>query len=85
MKVHSYFEDALLNYKIEPIKPLTIHNNITMAWYMQYFEPSRYCKTLVPYPFGPGVDPNGHLAVLAGNGFIHMENNSVQYLWKKVD
>jgi hypothetical protein len=85
MKVCSYFGDALPNYKIEPVEPLTICNNIAMACYMQYFEPSCYCKTLVPYPFGPGVDPNGYLAVLAGNGFIHMENNSVQYLQKKVD
>jgi hypothetical protein len=85
MKVCSYFEDALPNYGIEPIEPLTIHNNIVMACYIQYFKPSCYCKTPVPYPFGPGVDPNGHLVVLTGNGFIHMENNSVQYLRKKVD
>jgi hypothetical protein len=84
MKVRSYFEDALPNYKIKPIEPLTIRN-ITIACYMQYFRPSCYCKTPVPYPFGPGVDPNGNLAVLAGNVFIHMENNSVQYSWKKVD
>jgi hypothetical protein len=85
MKVCSYFKDALPNYKIEPVEPLTIHNSIAMACYMQYFEPSHYCKTLVPYPFGPGVNLNGHLAVLVGNRFIHMENNSVQYLRKKVD
>jgi hypothetical protein len=34
MKVCSYFEDALPNYEMEPIEPLTIHNNITMACYM---------------------------------------------------
>jgi hypothetical protein len=34
MKVHSYFEDALPNYEIEPVEPLTIHNNIVMACYM---------------------------------------------------
>jgi hypothetical protein len=85
MKVCSYFEDALPNYEIEPVEPLTIHNNIVMACYMRYFKPSCYCKRLVPYSFGPGVDPNRHLAVLVENEFIHMENNSVQYLWKKVD
>ena len=26
-KVHSYFEDLLTDYEIEPVEPLTIHNN----------------------------------------------------------
>ena len=33
-KVHSYFEDLLTDYKIEPVEPLTIYDNVTMACYM---------------------------------------------------
>ena len=79
-KVHSYFKDLLTNYKIEPVEPLTICDNITMACYMQYFQGSHYCNTAVPYPFGPGVNPNGNLESLAKNVYIHMEENSIQYL-----
>ena len=40
---------------------------------------------MVPYPFGPGVNPNGNLESLAENAYIHMEDNSIQYLQKQVD
>ena len=84
-KAHSYFEDLLTDYEIEPVEPLTIHDNITMACYMWYSQASHYCNTAVPYPFGPGVDPNGNLESLAKNVYIHMEENFVQYLQKEVD
>ena len=56
-----------------------------MACYMQYSQASHYCNTAVPYPFGLGLNPNGNLESLAENAYIHMEDNSVQYLQKQVD
>lgn len=84
-KIHKYFEDKLPKFKIEPIHPLTNRSNVALACYTRYFKESRYCRTTVACPFGPGVDPNGDLDRLAHDNFIHTEDNSVQYLKKQVD
>ena len=83
--MHRFFEDTLSRFKMEPLEPVTIHENLTMPCYTRYFHPYRFCKSAAPYPFGPGVDPDRVLEQLGGAAYVHTEDNAVQYLGKKVD
>ena len=82
-RVHRYFEDLLPNYKLEPLQPLTINGILALACCTRYFIACRHCKSADSCPFELGVDPNGDLQWLAGNSYIHTEDNAVQYLGKK--
>ena len=82
-KIHQLFEYALPNNTLEPMVTLLIDDNLAMACHTRYFTPARFCKSSIPYSFGPGIDPNEDLAKLAGTSYVHTEENVVQYLAEK--
>jgi hypothetical protein len=84
-KVHRFFEDLLPGNKLQPMETLSIDGNLALACHTRYFRERRHCRSAVPYPFGPGVDPNKDLERLGGDLYIHTEENVVQYLGRKTD
>jgi hypothetical protein len=84
-RVHRFFNDSLPKNNLEPMEPLLIDENFAMACHTRYFLRNRFCKSKTPHPFGPGVDPSGDLGRLAGNSYIHTDENAVQYLGKKAE
>lgn len=85
VKVHRYFQDALPTDKLHPLEPLSINGARALACHTRYFNARRYCQSAVSLPFGPWVDPNDDLKRIAGNSYIHTEDNVVQYLGRKTD
>lgn len=84
-RIHRHFEDSLPNDNFQPVAPLIIDDNITMACHTRYFNAIRHCRSAVAYPLGADVDPNGELEHLRGTSHIHTEDNAVQYLGKRIE
>jgi len=84
-RIHRYFEDSLPNDRIQPIIPLLIDENISIACHTRYFSSIRHHRSTIGFPFGPDVDPNGNLEKLSGSSYIHTEDNAVQYLEEKTE
>jgi hypothetical protein len=84
-RAHKYFEDFLPPNKLEPLEPFAINGNLALACHTRYLTARRFCRSAIAQPFGPGVDPNGDLARIAGTSHIHTEDNVVQYLGIKHD
>ncbi|KAF8798316.1 hypothetical protein BYT27DRAFT_7123499, partial [Phlegmacium glaucopus] len=84
-RVHNFFEDVLPVDKLERLELFSINGNLALACHTRYFQARCYCRSAVPQPFGPGVDPNGDLEQIGRDLFIHTEDNVVQYLARKND
>ena len=82
-KVHRCFSDLLPGGDLEALQPLSINGLSALPCHTRYFTFRRSCQTAVDRPFSPGVDPIGSLEKLKGTGYIHTEDNVVQYLGLK--
>jgi len=84
-RVHKYFKDVLPADKLERLDPFSLHGYLALACHTRYFHARHLCQSAVAIPFGPGVDPLGVLERIAGDLYVHTEDNVVQYLGKKTD
>jgi hypothetical protein len=70
---------------MEPWIPGKHGNHTSMNLSNRYFTPKRDAPSMVHVPFDKAIDPKGILEAMTNAGFVHGEENAVQYYLHQVD
>jgi hypothetical protein len=79
-KIHSLFERSLPDHTLQAWQPTQIKDNVaSIDMSNRYFTDRREAAHTAAIPISYAMDPQGILAMLMGQDFIHSSENEVQY------